>query len=443
MPESPTASAAEKNGKIGYLTATTIVIANMVGTGVFTSLGFQAAGINQPLTLLLLWVIGGLIALCGAFSYAELGSALPRSGGEYYYLSRLYHPAIGFLSGWFSSIIGFSAPMALSAMAFGHYFHGVFPAFSPVQLGTIVIFCITLVHLFEIRISGRFQFAVTLLEICLIALFVICGIFMTPASSAIQLFPTVKNMSLIFCPAFAVSLVYVSYAYSGWNGSTYLASEIRNATVNLPRSILSGTGIVIILYVLLNYVFLRSTPIGDLAGRLEIGLLSAVNIFGPLGGKIMGLFIAFCLISSISSMVLAGPRILKVMGEDYPRLAFFSRQNSRGIPWAAIITQAGIALLLLWTSTFEKVLTFTGFTLALFTTLTVIGVFVLRRRKFAGSTYAYKTTGYPVTPVIFLCLNIWMIVFLLKERPAESFAGLGVLAAGIIVYFLIQRRPER
>ena len=440
MPLSPTAASPESIRKIGFLTAATVVVSNMVGTGVFTSLGFQAAGISEPLTLLLLWVIGGCIALCGAFSYAELGSALPRSGGEYHYLSRLYHPATGFLSGWFSATAGFSAPMALAAMAFGQYFHGVIPVLSPLILATILVMCVTVVHLVEIRASGRFQFVMTLFEVVLIVLFIICGIFLTPAPVALHLVPDARNISMIFSPAFAVSLVYVSYAYSGWNGSTYLAGEIRNPSSNLPKSILLGTSSVLALYILLNFVFLRSTPVPALAGKIEIGLLSAVNIFGTAGGKIMGMVIAVCLVSSVSSMLMAGPRILKVMGEDYQRLSFFSRTNSRGVPWVAVLTQTGLALIMIWTSTFREVLTFTGFTLALFTTLSVAGVFVLRRRKMTGS---YRTTGYPVTPIVFLCLNVWMIVFLLWKCPKESFTGLGVLAAGIIVYFLIRRSPAK
>jgi APA family basic amino acid/polyamine antiporter len=435
-------SAPDQHKKIGFLVATTMVIANMVGTGVFTSLGFQAVGIKQPLTLLLLWFIGGLLALCGGFCYAELGSALPRSGGEYHYLTRLFHPRVGFLSGWVSLTIGFSAPIALAAMAFGHYFYGSFHFLSPGLLATTIVVCITTVHLFELRSGGKFQFAVTLTELLLISFFILCGIFLTPHPVVLQLLPTRENLSLVLSPAFAVSLVYVSYAYSGWNCSTYLANEIKNPSLNIPRSILTGTGIVLLFYVLLNYVFLRSTPINTLAGQLQVGLIASVNILGPIGGRVMGLFIALCLVSSISSMVIAGPRILKVMGEDYPRLSAFSRENSRGIPWIAVLTQSAIALLLLWTSTFEKVLIFVGFTLALFTSLSVIGVFILRIRKIS-SPDAYKTTGFPFTPIIFLVLNLWMIGYLIWERPRESSAGLGLLVAGIIMYNLVKRSPAK
>jgi basic amino acid/polyamine antiporter, APA family len=425
---------ADTSRKIGLLTAIAIVITNMVGTGVFTSIGFQAAGIPRPVPLLTLWIIGGVLAICGAFAYGELGSAFPRSGGEYHYLSRLYHPKVGFLSGWVSATVGFPAPIALSAMAFGQYFQGVFPLFPAKILATLLIVAITSIHLAELRLSGRFQNAVTFLEVLFIIVFVACGLFITPHPVAFSLMPSADDLRLLFCPAFAVSLVYVSYAYSGWNGSTYLASEIRNPSTNVPKSILAGTLIVLVLYLLLNYVFLHSTPIAGLSGNLDVGKISAVNVFGNIGGKIMSVFISFCLISCVSSMVLSGPRILKVMGEDHPGFKFFAKENSRGIPWRAILVQSGLALLLLWTGTFDQVLTFTGFTLTLFTSITVLGVFILRTRK-NEQPPVYKTTGFPVTPALFLALNAWMLVFLLIQRPRESVAGLALVGIGFIVYY--------
>jgi APA family basic amino acid/polyamine antiporter len=440
MSQSP---ATTTRSKIGLLTATTIVVANMIGTGVFTSIGFQSAGIPRPVPLLLLWIIGGVLALCGAFAYGELGSAFPRSGGEYHYLSRIYHPLVGFLSGWVSSTIGFAAPIALASMAFGQYFHSAVPFMTTKILATMLIVIITGIHCIELRIGGGFQRIITLVEIALISVFIFCGFTITPHRIIFSLLPSAKDIGMIFCPAFAVSLVYVSYAYSGWNGSTYLAGEIKDPAANVPKSIILGTSIVLVLYVLLNFVFLRSTPIAALSGKLEVGLIAAEHIFGVTGGKIMGIFIALCLVSTISSMVIAGPRILKVMGEDYPRLGFFSRETSRGIPWVAIITQTTIALILLWTSTFEKILVFVGFTLTLFTSISVLGVFVLRlRARKTQRGYFYKTSGYPVTPVLFLALNAWMLFYLLKVHCFESIAGLGIVALGVIVYF-ISKGPEK
>jgi basic amino acid/polyamine antiporter, APA family len=433
-----TQSSPDPNRKLGLLAAVTIVVSNMVGTGVFTSLGFQAAGINDALALLLLWVVGGLLALCGGFAYGELGSAFPRSGGEYHYLSRLYHPSVGFLSGFVSATVGFAAPVALAAMAFGQYLHGAVPMLDPKVLATVLVLCVTAVHLGEVRLSGRFQSGATLLMIGLVVVFVFCGLFITPHPVAVSLRPTSKTLGFLFSPSFAVSLVYVSYAYSGWNGSTYIASEIKNPSAMVPRSILTGTAVVIALYLLLNYAFLRSTPIVSLAGQLDVGLLSGTNVFGTAGGKVMAVLISLCLVATTSSMILAGPRVLKTIGEDYTRLAFFSRETPRGIPWVAILTQSTIALVLLWTSSFEKVLTYIGFTLALFTSLSVLGTFILRARK-VDKTYAYKTTGFPVTPVLFLALSLWMIVFLIQNRLVESLAGFATLVVAGVVYLLVGR----
>jgi APA family basic amino acid/polyamine antiporter len=247
------------------MTATNIVIANIIGTGVFTSLGFQAIEIQSGFSLLLLWVIGGVFALCGALCYGELGAAMPRSGGEYHYLSEIYHPAIGFLSGWVSVTVGFAAPIALAAMAFGQYAAQLIPHGSPVLLAAVITIVISLIHAQNLRLGSYFQNVTTSLKVALIVIFILAGLLLSdpqPLSFA----PTIADLRTIASPPFAVSLVYVTYAYSGWNAAIYLASEIQEPTRNLPRALLFGTAIVTVLYVALNFVFLYSTPIRDLAG---------------------------------------------------------------------------------------------------------------------------------------------------------------------------------
>lgn len=441
---------------IGFYTATSLVIANMIGTGVFTSLGFQAMNIQSVLALILLWVVGGIIALCGALSYGELGAAMPRSGGEYHYLSKIYHPIIGFLSGWVSATVGFAAPVALSAMALATYSTKVFPMhfnsqsdslpwekLYPVIIASSVVVLITIIHSTTIKAGRRFQNIFTALKLLLILLFIVLGFFIeTP--QAITLMPqsnllnSALDWKVIFSSAFAVSLVYVSYAYSGWNASSYIAGEIENPQRNLPKSLFWGTLIVLALYVLLNYIFLYTTPIPELSGQLEIGYIAASRILGQGGGKIMGLVIALLLVSSVSSMIMAGPRVSQVMGEDIKTLKFLSVKNKNGIPVIAIIVQSCITLLLIFTSSFEKVLTYVGFTLNLFTFLTVLGLFILRIKK-PEIPRPYKTWGYPVTPVIFLLLSGWTLFFLLKEKTMESLYGLGTVGIGLIFYFVNSR----
>lgn len=418
--------------KISGMTATNIVIANIIGTGVFTSLGFQAIEIQSGFSLLLLWVIGGVFALCGALCYGELGAAMPRSGGEYHYLSEIYHPAIGFLSGWVSVTVGFAAPIALAAMAFGQYAAQLIPHGSPVLLAVAITIVISLIHAQNLRLGSYFQNVTTSLKVALIVIFILAGLLLSdpqPLSFA----PTIADLRTIASPPFAVSLVYVTYAYSGWNAAIYLASEIQEPTRNLPRALLFGTAIVTVLYVALNFVFLYSTPIRDLAGELDIGYIAATNIFGSLGATLMGGAIAFGLVSSISSMVWAGPRVTQVIGEDFPLFTKLAQTNLAGVPRRAIWVQLAIALTLILSSSFEAVMTYLGFTLTLSSFMTVLGLFVDRYRH-PDRPRPYPVWGYPVVPSLFLLLSLWILLFVLRGNPIESCIGLITVAIGLLVY---------
>jgi APA family basic amino acid/polyamine antiporter len=419
--------------EIGFYTATSIVIANMIGTGVFTSLGFQVLGTQSTFALLLLWVIGGVVALCGALSYGELAASMPRSGGEYHYLSKIFHPAIGFLSGWVSVTVGFAAPVALAAMALGSYSSKVFQGINPVILACGVVVALTLIHSTDLRMGSRFQNIFTFLKVTLIIVFISCG-FIFGDGHALSLMPTEQTSIDLMSSSFWVSLVYVSYAYSGWNASAYMAGEIENPQRNLPRSLFRGTLVVMGLYLLLNFIFLYTVPTGELAGQLEVGYLAADKIFGDTGGRIMGGVIALLLISSVSSMILAGPRVAQAMGEDIPLLRLFAVKTQKGIPVYAILLQSCITIVLILTSSFENVLTYVGFTLSLFTFLTVLGLFVLRIRK-PELARPYKTWGYPVTPIIFLALTGWTMIFVFRDKPVESLYGLATVGSGLIIYF--------
>src|SRR6476661_7999786 len=218
--------------KISVVTATNLVVANMVGTGVFTSLGFQVAGISSDFALIALWVVGGVAALCGALSYAELATALPRSGGEYHYLSKIYHPSVGFLSGWISATVGFPAPIALAGIAFGEYFKIFTPGFSPVLISLVVIWVITLIHLFGLRVEEMFQNGSTFLKVGLILVLIVAGL-MIANPQPLNMDPGPKAFETLLSGPFAISLVYVMYAYSGWNGATYITEEVKNPEKNV------------------------------------------------------------------------------------------------------------------------------------------------------------------------------------------------------------------
>lgn len=420
--------------KIGFYTGVAIVVANMVGTGVFTSLGFQVLGTRSGFALLMLWLVGGIIALCGALCYGELAAAMPRSGGEYHYLSRIYHPAVGFLSGWVSATVGFAAPTALAAIALGRYAASVWPEVHANLLSLAVVVVITLVHLFSSRAGSRFQVFVTVLKVALLALFIGAGLLAEAQPLAFA--PAPADWRELLTPSFAVSLIFVSYAYSGWNAAVYMASEVEQPQHNLPRILLVGTALVALLYVVLNYVFLRTTPLDTLAGQLEIGFLAANQIFGVYLGQFMGAAIAVLLVSTISSMIFAGPRIIQTMGEDLPALRWLARRSRGGLPVRATLLQSLLTVVFIVSGTFERVLTYAGFVLNLFTFLTVLGLIVLRFRQ-PALPRPYRTWGYPVTPLLFLLLNGWTLVFLLRDKPTESLLGLGTVLAGLVVYYIV------
>jgi APA family basic amino acid/polyamine antiporter len=422
------------NGKIKFPTALSVVIANMIGTGVFTSLGYQLPAISDFAAIIALWLVGGVVALFGAFAYSELGAALPRSGGEYNYLSEIYHPAVGFLSGWVSATIGFAAPIAAAAWALGKYFSTVVPGFSPQMIGAVVIILVTIIQSINYAIGGGFQTVATAVKVILIIVFIIFGL-LCACNTHISIQPTAQTYKDILSAPFAVSLVYVSFAYSGWNASSYIAGEVDNPKRNIPLSILVGTLLVTVLYIMINYVFLRTAPVEEMKGVNEVAFISAKYIFGDNGAKLISLIISVLLISTISSMVIVGPRVIQMIGEDYSIFRLLARKNSAGIPVVAIVSQSLIALVLLFSSSFDMIITYISFTLSLFTTLTVLGVFILRFQK-PDLERPYKTWGYPVTPAIFLILNCWFLWFVFKGKPAASLVGLSVVAIGLVVYFL-------
>lgn len=417
---------------ISQTTATALVVANMIGTGVFTSLGFQIAGIPSGFAIVLLWVVGGLIALCGALAYGELAAALPRSGGEYHFLSEIFHPAVGFLAGWISATVGFAAPIALSAMACATYLHGIFPACPPLWTSLVIVWVITLVHLRDARTGSAFQNVFTFLKVVLTLSFITAG-FAFGHRQPLAFLPAAADAGLVFSGPFAVSLVFVMYAYSGWNAATYITSEIRDPARAVPRALLVGTLTVMALYVALNAVFLYTTPVGEMKNQVEIGLIAGRHIFGPLGGNIVGGIICLGLISSVSSMVWVGPRVAMTMGEDLPALRWLAIRSRLDRPVVAIVLQFAIVNVLLLTATFEKVLLYIQFTLIFCSFLTVLGVIVLRVRR-PDLPRPCKMWGYPFTPVVFLVFSAFMMYFTVRERPAESLAGLATLLAGLVVY---------
>jgi APA family basic amino acid/polyamine antiporter len=425
--------------KISGLTATNIVVANMIGTGVFVSLGFQVISIHSDFAIMALWVIGGLLSLCGALCYAELAVALPRLGGEYNFLSRIYHPALGFMAGWISISIGFPAPIAISAMAFGNYFQAITPSASPLILSLVLVWGVTVILLVGIRTGERFQNISTILKIGLIICLIGAGIFFQQ-KQPFHPVPHPDDLSTMLSGPFAVSLVYVMYSYSGWNGASYLTAEVRNPEKNVPWALFIGTVIVMVLYVLLNWVFLISAPAAEIAGKPTVAMVSGQHIFGGVGGALTSLLISFGLIANVSAMSWIGSRVTKSMADDFSRLAFFGRVNQHGTPYIAMILQALVVTLLILTGSFEAVLVYTQFALLLSSFLAVLGLIVLRFNQ-PGLARPYRVWGYPVTPLIFLIVTLFMMLYTVQQRTLESLLGLLTALVGLGIYFIV--RPSQ
>jgi basic amino acid/polyamine antiporter, APA family len=416
---------------------TSLVVANMVGTGIFTSLGFQVKDLHSGFSLMMLWIAGGLCAFCGALCYAELSAAIPRSGGEYHFLSRIYGRPVGFVAGWISATAGFAAPVAIAAIALGSYLHGLNPAISVKLIAVIVILAMTVLHLLGPNIGLQTQNALTILKVLIISILLIAAL-RFPTPQAIVYLPSQGDMSLLLSRPFAVSLVFVMYAYSGWNAATYIISEAKDPQRNVPRALFTGTAIVMLLYVGLTWAFLRSTPMAKLEGQVEVGLIAARGLLGQRLGGWMGLAIALLLISSISAMVRIGPRVNLVMGQDHPALGFLAKVRTDGTPVLAILFQCVISLVMLLTGTFDQVLVYAQFLLLLCTFLVALGVILLRIRE-PELPRPYRVWGYPVTPAIFLIITLWMMIFVTLGRPLATGVGILIVVIGLALYYVSSR----
>ena len=411
-----------------------LVVANMIGTGVFTSLGFQLQDVTNTWSILLLWSLGGVMAIAGAFCYAEIGSAINKSGGEYIFLSKLFHPLAGYLSGWVSLTVGFAAPVALAAMAMGAYLGNVLQVNNTI-LAISVIVIISIIHSFSLNVSSKFQSYASWFKVLLILSLIIIGLYYTQSDSALN-FSNSWTMEIL-APSFAIAFVYVSYSYTGWNAASYIIEEIDKPRINLPKALVRGTLLVTVLYVLMQLVFLKHGTLAELQGQLDIGHVYASNILGSQGARTINILISFFLISSISAMIWIGPRVSLAMSKDFRLWQFLQKKNKNNLPVAAIWLQALLSIVYVLTGTFESVLLYCGFILQLSAALTVAGVFVLRKKE--SEIPYFKAPFYPLLPLVFILFSIWIFVYLIIDKPLESMIGMLILAIGVLTYFINKR----
>jgi len=418
------------NQKIGWFTAMWLVVACMIGTGVFTSLGFQIVEIKNTWSIVLLWVIGGVLAIIGAFTYAELGTHFKESGGDYVFLSRIFHPFVGYLYAWTSLCVGFSAPIAIAAMAMIRYMGPIYPDLFNQWFGIGVIVLLTFLHSFSIRKSGRLQDVTTWIKMAFVLILITIGFNIAPSESNALLYDSSWREEITL-PAFAVALIYVTYAYTGWNSAAYIVDEIDDPVRNLPRALICGTTIVVILYVLIQLVLLRHASADQLAGQVEVVNVAFGNILDANWAIWISVFIGVQLIATISGYLWIGSRIIYAMADEHPLWTKLVYKNKLGVPTRALWIQAIIAIGLTLTGTFEQIMLYASFVLQLMGTLTVASLLWVKRKE--GT---FRSPWRPFLQIVFILFSVWVLGFMLIEQPYESLMGIGIVVIGAITYFI-------
>jgi APA family basic amino acid/polyamine antiporter len=433
---------------LGLFTATAIVIANMIGSGIFTTSGEMADILPGSGWVIFCWLLGGLIAVSGALCYAELATRMPYAGGEYIYLKRLYHPALGFLTGWTSFFVGFSAPIALSALGFTEYLFtclanhwqlvdGFELTLAKKSCAIIIILTFTALHYLGTRLGAQVQNTLTLLKIALIVILASAGVLLGSGrlgGLSFNLNGPVQGM------AFGAAMMMVMFSYSGWNASAYIASELKRPRITLPVSLVAGTAVVIVIYLAINLFIFHSAPYAELKGKIAVVEVASVWAFGNWLSDLLGGIIGVAMLSSLGAYIMLGPRIYYAMARDRLFFPFAGKVHPRyGVPGRAIIVQGLIAVAMVAAGTFQQLLIYVGFALGIFPLLAVAGLFIARSERI-GEEMAVKVWAYPLVPLFFILSNIALMAFAYFERPLESTAAVISVLLGVPCYFLWIKR---
>jgi len=412
--------------KVGLIGATALVVANMIGTGIFTSTGYQIADMPSRSIILLAWLVGGGMALLGALCYGALARQLPESGGEYFFLSKTIHPSVGYISGWISLLVGFSAPIAAAAYGTGVYCQEWLQGVDPKWIGTVAVLLLGILHGIGVREGVMVQNLVVVFKIVMLIGFIGWSLLHLPSPEQVPAWDPDWG-------TFSVSLVWIYFAYSGWNAAVYIGGEVRDPDRNLPRAMTFGTIIVVVLYLALNGVFLWSGSLESMAGREDVARVAAESIGGQGLAQWVTLIILVSLMTSISAMLMAGPRVYAKMAEDGYLPCWMKSAQPPG--WGNISLQIFVALLLLWIPTFKDLLAYIGFTLGIGTALTVLGLVKLKMKVHPN----LNVPGWPVVPLLFLVMVLWVTVFSIWRQPVPSLYGVLTLLVGWVAWWFHRR----
>jgi len=438
--------------QISLSAAVALVVSNMVGTGIFTTPGYLARDLGDPKLYFAIWILGGLIALIGALCYSELGVNFPSSGGEYVFLTQAYGPVWGFMTGWTSFVAGFAAPAAATALAFADYCGYFFPVFQQSNVflqigsgmfslqigGAQILACsalgvVTIANLFGVQRAVALQTVLTGLKLGVIGTFVLLGLAVGSGSWGNFSLPAIRESTVPLSSQFAISLFYVYVSYSGWNAATYVAEELRDPVKNLPLALTIGTGLVTVLFLLLNLVFVYAAPLGAMKGVVTIGSLAAARLFGSQVGGLFSALIAIALLAMINALMTVGPRVAYAMAKNG---AFFRTAAKVDPQWRtpapAILMQATVAMVMTLTS-LPSLFFFIGFTLNFFSVLSVASLFQFRKRP------GWKRLGpvswlWPLQPVLFIVVGTWMTIFGLTLEPRIAIAACLLIGVGAVFY---------
>ena len=438
--------------QLGLFSATALVVSNMIGTVIFTGTGFLAGQLGSPNLVLSIWVVGGIVAFLGAICYSELGVNFPSSGGEYVYLTRAFGPTWGFMTGWASFFAGFSAPIAAASLAFSEYLGHFFPALSQenapviagsgewairlggaqaVACGLVAVFSV--LNIVGVQRVARVQNVLTGAKVLVLLTFIVLGFTMGNGSASHFSMTAARDVATPIAAQFAISLVWVWVAYSGWNAATYVAEELRQPVRTLPMALGIGTALVTMLYLLLNLVFLYAAPLEDMKGKEAVGAFAASRLFGPEVAGIFSALMALSLMSTVNAMVTIGPRVYYAMAGNgaFPSIA--GKVHPRfHTPVAAIAAQA-VCIMLMTLTPFPQLVVYIGMTLNVFTVMSVISMFLFRRRP-GWQKLRVVSFAYPLFPVLFILVGTWMTYQGIVLKPYIALATGVTLATGAVAY---------
>lgn len=443
--------------RLGPLDGAALVVANVVGIGIFTTPGIVAGMLPDAGAFMGLWALGGLLALCGALVYAELGATYPEAGGEYVYIRNAFGPLAGFLSGWTSFVAGFSGAIAAAAVGFAAYLDRLIPragdetpvfdlslgilsveASPRVVVALALIAVLTAAQMRGLRIARFTQNALAASSALLIVGLIVVGL-LSPS----PLSPPAPAAASSGGDQLLVALVLVMFTYSGWNAPAYLAGEMRNPRRSLRTAVLLGTAGVTLLYLGLNLAYLRVIPFGELAGNVAVADTAAAALLGDAAAEGVAVLVLLALASAVGAMIMTGPRVYFAMARDGCFPSALGRVGGRTrAPVLALALQGIWSGVLALTGTFEALIAYTGFAVVAFSSVAVASLFVLRRRpgrfRRPGAVW-----GYPLTPIAFLVAGAAMLIQAIRYQPGASLAGLGVIAGGFPVYLWNARRSRK